>query len=44
MDVAAAAQSLGLSEGTVKARLHRGREILRRKLPRFAALRWKNAG
>lgn len=33
MDVRAAAQSLGLAEGTVKARLHRGREILRGKLP-----------
>lgn len=32
MDVAAAAQSLGLPEGTVKARLSRGREILRSKL------------
>ena len=31
-DVAAAAQSLGLAEGTVKARLFRGREILRHKL------------
>lgn len=32
MDVPAAAQSLGLPEGTVKARLFRGREILRGKL------------
>ena len=32
MDVAAAAQSLGLPEGTVKARLSRGRELLRSKL------------
>jgi RNA polymerase sigma-70 factor (ECF subfamily) len=32
MDVAAAARSLGLSEGTVKSRLFRGREILRGKL------------
>jgi RNA polymerase sigma-70 factor, ECF subfamily len=31
-DVHAAARSLGLPEGTVKARLFRGREILRRKL------------
>jgi RNA polymerase sigma-70 factor (ECF subfamily) len=38
MDVPAAAQSLGLPEGTVKARLHRGREILRAKLPRLLAL------
>jgi RNA polymerase sigma-70 factor, ECF subfamily len=33
MDVSAAASSLGLPEGTVKARLSRGREILRGKLP-----------
>ena len=33
MDVPAAARSLGLPEGTVKARLFRGREILRSKLP-----------
>jgi RNA polymerase sigma-70 factor (ECF subfamily) len=33
MDVTTAAQSLGLPEGTVKARLFRGREILRGKLP-----------
>jgi RNA polymerase sigma-70 factor (ECF subfamily) len=32
MDVAAAARSLGLPEGTVKARLSRGRGILGRKL------------
>ena len=32
MDVPAAAESLGLPEGTVKARLFRGREILRNKL------------
>ena len=37
MDVPAAARSLGLPEGTVKARLSRGREILRRKLPRLVA-------
>ncbi|HEY6271638.1 MAG TPA: sigma-70 family RNA polymerase sigma factor [Terriglobales bacterium] len=35
MDVAAAAQSLGLPEGTVKARLFRGRKILRGKLPQI---------
>lgn len=35
MDVAAAARSLGLPEGTVKARLSRGREILRGKLPQI---------
>jgi RNA polymerase sigma-70 factor (ECF subfamily) len=33
MDVAAAARSLQLPEGTVKARLSRGRELLRSKLP-----------
>jgi RNA polymerase sigma-70 factor, ECF subfamily len=32
MDVTAVAKSLGLPEGTVKARLSRAREILRRKL------------
>lgn len=32
MDVPAAAQSLGLPEGTIKARLFRGRELLRSKL------------
>jgi RNA polymerase sigma-70 factor (ECF subfamily) len=32
MDVASAARSLGLPEGTVKARLSRGREMLRGKL------------
>jgi RNA polymerase sigma-70 factor (ECF subfamily) len=37
MDVPAAARSLGLPEGTVKARLFRGREILRRKLPDLLA-------
>ena len=35
MDVAAAALSLGLPEGTFKARLFRGREILRGKLPQL---------
>jgi RNA polymerase sigma-70 factor (ECF subfamily) len=35
LDVAAAARSLGLPEGTVKARLSRGRAILRGKLPRL---------
>ena len=33
-DVALTARSLGLAEGTVKARLSRGREVLRRKLTR----------
>lgn len=35
MDVSAASKSLGLPEGTVKARLFRGREILRSKLPQL---------
>jgi RNA polymerase sigma-70 factor, ECF subfamily len=38
MDVPAAARSLGLPEGTVKARLFRGREILRSKLPKTLAI------
>jgi RNA polymerase sigma-70 factor (ECF subfamily) len=44
MDVTSAARSLGLPEGTVKARLSRGREILRDKLPqRLAVPRLKEA-
>jgi len=35
MDVPAAARSLGMPEGTFKARLFRGREILRAKLPQW---------
>ena len=35
MDVSAAARSLGVPEGTVKARLFRGREILHSKLPQL---------
>jgi RNA polymerase sigma-70 factor, ECF subfamily len=38
MDIPAAARSLGLPEGTFKARLFRGREILRGKLPRLLAV------
>jgi RNA polymerase sigma-70 factor (ECF subfamily) len=38
MDVASAARSLGLPEGTVKARLSRGREMLRSKLPQLLAV------
>jgi RNA polymerase sigma-70 factor (ECF subfamily) len=38
MDVAGAARSLGLPEGTVKARLSRGREILRGKIPQLLAV------
>jgi RNA polymerase sigma-70 factor (ECF subfamily) len=33
MDVGRSAASLGLPEGTVKARLSRGRDILKGKLP-----------
>jgi RNA polymerase sigma-70 factor, ECF subfamily len=44
MDVRAAAASLGLSEGTVKARLFRGRELMRSKLESaFASARLKEA-
>jgi RNA polymerase sigma-70 factor, ECF subfamily len=32
MDVAAAARALGVAKGTLKARLHRGRKLLRRRL------------
>jgi len=35
MDISATSRSLGLPEGTVKARLSRGRKILRSKLPQF---------
>jgi RNA polymerase sigma-70 factor (ECF subfamily) len=38
MDVPAAARSLSLPEGTFKARLFRGREILRGKLPQLLAV------
>jgi RNA polymerase sigma-70 factor (ECF subfamily) len=38
MDVTTAARSLGVPEGTLKARLFRGREILRSKLPRRLAV------
>jgi RNA polymerase sigma-70 factor, ECF subfamily len=38
MDVTAAARSLGVPEGTFKARLFRGREVLRGKLPRRLAV------
>jgi len=44
MDVPSAARSLGLPQGTFKARLFRGREILRGKLPRLLAVsRFKEA-
>jgi RNA polymerase sigma-70 factor (ECF subfamily) len=35
MDLSTAAQSLGLSKGTLKSRLFRSRELLRSKLPRL---------
>lgn len=35
MDIAATAQSLAIAEGTVKARLNRGRAILRHKLTKW---------
>jgi RNA polymerase sigma-70 factor (ECF subfamily) len=38
LDLTNAAQSLGLPEGTVKARLFRGRELLRGKLPKLLAV------
>jgi RNA polymerase sigma-70 factor (ECF subfamily) len=38
MDVPSAALSLGLPEGTFKARLFRGREMLRSKLPQLLAV------
>jgi len=40
MDVATAAASLGLPEGTLKARLARGRALLRRKLVSASAASW----
>lgn len=36
MDVAAAARTMGLPEGTVKARLARGRELLRKRFPHLS--------
>lgn len=42
LDIAAAARSLSLPEGTVKARLSRGRQMLRRKFQRqFGMSNWK---
>jgi len=35
MDVAAAARTMGLPEGTLKARLSRGRELMRRRFPQL---------
>lgn len=39
MDVAAAARTMGMAEGTIKARLSRGRELLRKRFPQLDALR-----
>jgi len=39
LDVAAAARTMGLPEGTVKARLSRARALLRRRFPRLEAER-----
>lgn len=39
MDVAAASRTMGLPEGTVKARLSRGRELLRKRFPRLSEVR-----
>ena len=36
MDVAAASRTMGLPEGTVKARLARGRELLRKRYPHLS--------
>ena len=44
MDVAASAQSLGLPEGTLKARLSRGREFLRSKLEGLSIAHAKKGG
>jgi RNA polymerase sigma-70 factor (ECF subfamily) len=44
MNVPAAAESLGLPEGTVKARLSRGRGILCNKLPRLLERRSSKEG
>jgi len=38
MDVAAASRTMGLPEGTVKARLARGRELLRKRFPHLSEL------
>jgi RNA polymerase sigma-70 factor, ECF subfamily len=37
MDLAAAAKTMGMPEGTLKARLSRGRELLRRRFPQLEA-------
>jgi RNA polymerase sigma-70 factor (ECF subfamily) len=39
MDIASSAVSLGVPQGTIKARLSRGRDILRSKLPSLLRIR-----
>lgn len=39
MDVGAAARTMGMAEGTMKARLSRGRELLRRRFPHLDKMR-----
>jgi len=43
MNVAGAAGALGVAEGTLKARLHRGRALLRRRISRRSGFRGGNA-
>lgn len=43
-DVAAAARTMGLPEGTVKARLSRARELLRRRFPQLEKGKARRAG
>ena len=44
MDIAATARSLALPEGTIKARLSRGRKMLRQKFQKqFGMSKWKEA-
>ena len=38
MDIAAAARTMGMPEGTLKARLSRARELLRRRFPQLEAV------
>jgi RNA polymerase sigma-70 factor, ECF subfamily len=44
LDIAATAESLAIPEGTVKARLNRGRAILRRKLAKWFSGELRQAG
>jgi RNA polymerase sigma-70 factor (ECF subfamily) len=43
MDVGAAARTMGLPEGTLKARLSRARELLRRRFPRLEDARYPDS-